>query len=108
MYCVEWNDWEGNYHFLEDEECEAIRLEAEALQEKYNYVNWGLVEYLYSVGLRDIIDDSRFNLRVWAKDTDAATRKLCGRLIGPRTEYAWLGTAPVYENNQRIARISPA
>lgn len=39
MYLVEWDDWEGNRHQLTFDRLEDARLEAEALKEKFDFVD---------------------------------------------------------------------
>lgn len=63
-----------------------------------------MTEYLYQVDLRNKTTGERLHLNVWAENTDAATHKLTGTLIGPKCEYAWTGTGPLYENNKLIER----
>ena len=61
-------------------------------------------EHLYSVGMKDKRTGEKINLRIWAKDTGEATRKVCGTLIGPYCEYVWTGSGPLYANNELISR----
>ncbi len=61
-------------------------------------------EHLYSVGIRHKKRHESLNLLVWARNTDEATHKLTGTLIGYHCEYAWTGTGPVYENGKLVAR----
>lgn len=61
-------------------------------------------EYLYQVGIKDKKTGEELNLRVWAKNTDEATHKLCDVLIGYYSEYKWMGSGPLYENNKLIER----
>ena len=39
-------------------------------------------EHLYSIGLEHKKTEERIDLQVWAKNTDEATHKLTGTLIG--------------------------
>lgn len=61
-------------------------------------------EHLYSVSLRHAKTGERLTLHVWAENTDAATDKLCGTLIGYHCEYEWRGTSPVYKDNKLVSR----
>lgn len=61
-------------------------------------------EYLYEVFLKDKAIGDEFSLCVWAENTDEATAKLCGTLIGPNCEYIWRGTSPVYQSNLQLER----
>ena len=63
-----------------------------------------MYEQKYQVSIRHKVTGERLTLEVWAEDTDAATRKLTGTLIGPECEYIWTGSGPIYENNQLIRR----
>lgn len=61
-------------------------------------------EHLYSVGIQNKNTRERQKLLVWAKNTDEATHKLTGSLIGYDCPYNWTGTSPVYEENQLVTR----
>lgn len=61
-------------------------------------------EHLYSVGLEHKKTEERIDLQVWARNTDEATHKLTGVLIGYSCTYRWTGSGPVYENNRIITR----
>lgn len=61
-------------------------------------------EHLYQVGLQHKKSKETFNLQVWAKNTDEATHKLTGTLIGYDSQYSWRGTNVLYENNKPITR----
>lgn len=61
-------------------------------------------EHLYSIGLKHKKTGERIDLQVWAKNTDEATHKLTGILIGYDCPYRWTGTGPVYENNKIVTR----
>lgn len=63
-----------------------------------------MYEYKYGVGMRHKVTGEKLHLEVWAENTDAATYKLTGTLIGPDCEYIWTGSGPIYENNQLIRR----
>lgn len=63
-----------------------------------------MYEKKYQVGIRHKVTGERFTLEVWAENTDDATYKLTGTLIGPNCEYDWTGTNPLYENNRLIRR----
>lgn len=63
-----------------------------------------MYEQKYHVGIRHKVTGEKLALEVWAENTDAATHKLTGTLIGPNCEYAWTGTGPLYENNRLIRR----
>lgn len=61
-------------------------------------------ERLYEVGLKDKATGDNISLYVWAENTDEATNKLVGTLIGPYCEYIWRGTSPVYQSNGQVER----
>lgn len=61
-------------------------------------------EHLYSVGLEHKQTGERIDLQVWARNTDEATHKLTGVLIGYSCPYRWTGSGPVYENNKIVTR----
>lgn len=61
-------------------------------------------EHLYSVGLEHKKTGERIDLQVWARNTDEATHKLTGVLIGYTCPYRWTGSGPDYENNRIITR----
>lgn len=61
-------------------------------------------EYLWEVGFKDKKTGEKHDLRVWATTNDKATHKLVDALFGYDKEYIWNGTAPLYEDNQRIER----
>ncbi len=61
-------------------------------------------ENLYEVGIKDKRTGEKMNLRIWAKNTDAATRKVTNTFFGVDGEYQWCGTGPLYENNKIISR----
>lgn len=63
-----------------------------------------MYEQKYQVSIRHKVTGERLTLEVWAENTDAATYKLTGTLIGPECEYIWTGSGPIYENNQLIRR----
>ena len=63
-----------------------------------------MYEHKYQVGIRHKVTGENLTLEVWAENTDAATYKLTGTLIGPCCEYIWTGTSPLYENNRLICR----
>lgn len=63
-----------------------------------------MTEQLFSVGIKDKRTGEKTNLRIWAKNVDEATSKICGVLLGFDTEYAWTGSGPVYGNNEVITR----
>lgn len=107
MYRVEWNDYEGNLQQRDFVSMEGVRAEAEALKKDGGHVEWGLVEYLYSVGMEDRETGERLNLKVWAEYTDAATHKLTTALFGAYGPYRWTGTGPIYRNNKLVTRITP-
>ncbi len=46
----------------------------------------------------------KIHLRVWAKDSTEATRKVTNALFGYKGEYRWIGTGPIYENNKLMER----
>ena len=107
MYRVEWNDFEGNLHQLDFDGENSAMLEAEALKKKFDYVKWGLVEHLYSVGMVDEETGEKLNLKVWAENTDAATHKLTHALFGAYGPYRWAGSGPIYQHNELVTRITP-
>ena len=106
MYRVEWNDFEGNYHHMDHADPVVVRKEAESLKEKFDYVEWGRLEHLYSVGMVDQQTGEKVNIKVWAETTDKATHKLTSALFGAYGPYRWTGTGPLYENNKVITRLS--
>lgn len=61
-------------------------------------------ERLYEVFLKDKELGNKFSLYVWAKNTNEATAKLIGTLIGPDCEYIWSGTGPVHQSNGVVER----
>lgn len=61
-------------------------------------------EHLYSVGLEHKKTGERIDLQVWAKNTEDATHKLTGVLIGYYCPYRWTGSGPIYEDNKIITR----
>lgn len=63
-----------------------------------------MTEQLFSVGIKDKRTGEKTNLRIWAKNVDEATSKICGVLLGFDTEYIWTGSGPVHENNEVITR----
>ena len=65
-------------------------------------------EFMYEVSLRDKATGDNFGIFVWAENTDAATNKLVGILIGPNCEYIWRGTTPVYQSNNQLEREKKA
>ena len=63
-----------------------------------------MTEILYRVGVKHKTTGEKLKLFVWAKNTNEATHKLTGTLIGYNCEYAWTGTGPEYKNNQLVTR----
>ncbi len=63
-----------------------------------------MIEHLYSVGIQHKKSKEKYKLCVWVKNTDEATHKLTGTLIGYAYEYDWTGSSPIYENNKLITR----
>lgn len=61
-------------------------------------------EHLYSVGIQHKETGEKIDLLVWAKNTEEATHKLTGTLIGYTCQYRWCGSGPVYENNRLVTR----
>lgn len=61
-------------------------------------------EHLYTVSLQDKKTNEKLKLQVWARNTDEATQKLTGSLIGYLCQYRWTGTSPVYEDNKIVTR----
>lgn len=61
-------------------------------------------EHLYHVGIEHKKTGQKLDLQVWAKNTDEATHKLTGVLIGYDCPYRWTGSGPIYENNRLITR----
>ena len=61
-------------------------------------------EHLYTVSVQDKKTKEKLKLQVWAKNTDEATHKLTGSLIGYHCQYRWTGTNPVYEDNKIVTR----
>ena len=61
-------------------------------------------EHLYTVNLRHKETNLSLKVQVWARNTDEATHKLTGSLIGYPCQYHWTGTSPVYENNKIVTR----
>ncbi|MCQ4637169.1 hypothetical protein NE619_10570 [Anaerovorax odorimutans] len=60
-------------------------------------------QYLYRVGIEHRKTKERTHLQVWASNVDEATNKL-GNLFGCGDEYSWIGSGPVYEDNEAVAR----
>ena len=52
-------------------------------------------EHLYTVSVQDKKTNEKLKLQVWARNTDEATHKLTGSLIGYNCQYRWTGTNPV-------------
>ncbi len=63
-----------------------------------------MIEHLYSVGIQHKKSKENCDLYVWAKNTDEATHKLTGTLIGYNCEYAWTCSGPVYKDNKLVSR----
>ena len=63
-----------------------------------------MIEHLYTVCVRDKKTKEQLKLQVWARNTDEATQKLTGSLIGYHCQYRWTGTNPVYEDNKIVTR----
>ena len=61
-------------------------------------------EHLYTVSVQDKKTKEKLKLQVWARNTDEATQKLTGSLIGYHCQYRWIGTSPVYEDNKIVTR----
>ena len=61
-------------------------------------------EHLYTVGIKEKNTGETLKLQVWARNTDEATHKLTGSLIGYPCQYHWTGTSPVYEDNKIVTR----
>ena len=61
-------------------------------------------EHLYTVSVQDKKTNEKLKLQVWARNTDEATLKLTGSLIGYNCQYCWTGTSPVYEDNKIVTR----
>jgi len=61
-------------------------------------------EVLYGVGIQHIKTGEKINLEVWAENIDKATHGLRG-VICYNTMYRWIGTSPLYENNNVISRM---
>lgn len=61
-------------------------------------------EHLYTVSVQDKKTNEKLKLQVWARNTDEATHKLTGSLIGYNCQYRWTGTNPVYEDNKIVTR----
>ena len=59
---------------------------------------------LYRVSLKNKRTNETLQLLVWSDNVDNATHSLCGILIGYNCEYSWIGSGPVYENNQLVTR----
>lgn len=62
-------------------------------------------EYLFRVTIRHRDTNDKIHLNIWATNVDEATQKLCGTIIGYDCEYLWLGSGPVYENNEVVTRM---
>lgn len=107
MYRVEWNDFEGNLQQMDFEKARDAYDEAKALKIKFDYVVWGEVEHLYSVGMVDRETNEKVNLKVWATNTDNATHKITNALFGAYGPYRWTGSGPIYRNNELVTRIRP-
>ncbi len=63
-----------------------------------------MIERLYSVGIQHKESKEKQKLFVWAKNTEEATHKFTGTLIGYDCEYVWTGSGPVYKDNKQITR----
>ena len=63
-----------------------------------------MTEQLFRVSMKHKQTEEKIGLYVWAENVDAATGKLCSTLLGHDCEYIWLGSGPVYENNEVIKR----
>jgi len=63
-----------------------------------------MIEHLYEVGIQDKRTGKKFDLRIWAENTDAATHKVTDALFGADGEYRWTGSGPLYKDNKLIAR----
>ena len=61
-------------------------------------------EHLYQVCLMHKKTGERLNLQVWAQNSDEATHKLTGSLIGYHCQYDWRGTSVLYDNNLPISQ----
>lgn len=61
-------------------------------------------EHLYTVSVQDKKTNEKLKLQVWARNTDEATQKLTGSLIGYHCQYCWTGTNPVYADNKIVTR----
>ena len=61
-------------------------------------------EHLYQVCLIHKKTGKRLNLQVWAQNSDEATHKQTGSLIGYHCQYDWRGTSVLHENNRPISR----
>ena len=62
------------------------------------------VEILYRVGIVHKERDEKLSVEVCGKDPQEATSKLLSSLIGPYNQYIWLGTGPVYRDNEVVKR----
>jgi len=60
-------------------------------------------QQLFEVGIQHIRTGEEINLQVWAKNVNEATHELHG-VIGPYTEYRWIGTCAIYQNNKIVTR----
>ena len=63
-----------------------------------------MTEQLFRVSMKHNQTGEKLSLYVWAENVDKATGQLCGVLLGHDREYSWLGSGPVYENNEVITR----
>ena len=59
---------------------------------------------LYTVTMMHKETRERIRLEVWAEHTDEATRKVVAAIGGYNGEYSWMGSSPVYKNNQLASR----
>lgn len=63
--------------------------------------------YLYQIGMIDRLTGEKTNLKVFADNTDAATRKATSMgLFGTNGPYRWTSTDPLYKNNKLISDLS--
>lgn len=59
---------------------------------------------LYEVTMMHKETRERITLKVWAEHTDEATCKIVDAIGGYRGEYSWMGSSPIYKNNQLVSR----
>lgn len=102
MYKVIWNDREGIQRELSFAALEDAQAEAAGLKKRFDHVEIsGNMEQLFRVSIEHIVTGERIELEVWANSVHEATYGLHG-LISWNTQYRWLGSGPVYDDNGKV------